>query len=290
MGGANKAVLLDPASQLTLDGETTIRNYALDGNSNNPSSALSKDSEGYFKNRFKFSRAYTGDRSVAGSAPLSKTAHEAYAINFGSNIDLGDEHFRVIDVFDRMNNHEEGPYGRPLYLDYLGFKDLGANYNYGPNDSFGTDVFDASLTGPVYEGKLFVNSQPDYFGKRNKLEFAVTKVWEQTQELSFYYGTKKDDEIENVENASQSRVKLSSGSDIVNFNIKNKLVTVDNFKLGDKIKLVGNKNQYSLFHDNLGNAYIARKDGAYEIIISNGHHIFDNNDKLDSNKGLIIYI
>jgi len=137
---------------------------------------------------------------------------------------------------------------------------------------------------------LFVNSQPDYFGKRNKLEFAVTKVWEQTQELSFYYGTKKDDEIENVENASQSRVKLSSGSDIVNFNIKNKLVTVDNFKLGDKIKLVGNKNQYSLFHDNLGNAYIARKDGAYEIIISNGHHIFDNNDKLDSNKGLIIYI
>ena len=136
---------------------------------------------------------------------------------------------------------------------------------------------------------MFVNSQPDYFGKRNKLEFAVTKVWEQTVEYGRYYGTMRDDTIYNAEDLEESTVYLSAGNDTINFNIKNKIVTVKNFDRDDLIELRGDKSLYLLENDSLGNTFIVNKINGSTIKIVNGHKIFDGQDKLNSDKGLVKY-
>jgi hypothetical protein len=105
-GQGNFLVALDPASQLSPSGENLLHSYDLNGNNGNNSSdsdsALNKDSEGYFKNKFKFSRSFVGNKSVAGSKPLSRTAHESILVNYNHTLDVGKEHFFVIQTFDHI--------------------------------------------------------------------------------------------------------------------------------------------------------------------------------------------
>ena len=55
-----------------------------------------------------FSRAYVGEKSIAGNPELAVTADEAFQMNFGTIsefvTDFGEEHYRVISTFNNMIN------------------------------------------------------------------------------------------------------------------------------------------------------------------------------------------
>jgi murein DD-endopeptidase MepM/ murein hydrolase activator NlpD/pimeloyl-ACP methyl ester carboxylesterase len=138
-GGGNNAVLLDPASQLSLRGEYRFKDYDLDGNTDGNQTALGSDRDGYFRNKFNFSRAFVGSNSIAGSDRLAITAHEAISMEFESRITgPGSEHFEVIETFDRINDDNK------IYNNYLSLENMYRNKNELPDDSM-PEGFEATL-------------------------------------------------------------------------------------------------------------------------------------------------
>jgi hypothetical protein len=155
MGKGNNAFLLDPAAQMTPEEalEGKFRDYDLDGNTSGEQAALDDGMGGgnYFRNQFNFSRAFVGQMSVAGDYPLSKTANQAFSIDYGSPFDTGAEHGWVTRSWYIIN--DKRPFG-----DYLTNKDLGNNY----------PIMHNAMTGQVRANKLA-------YGERQDIEFFAVR-------------------------------------------------------------------------------------------------------------------
>jgi pimeloyl-ACP methyl ester carboxylesterase len=219
-GGGNTAYLLDPASQLTLEGESLLRNYDLDGNTNGVQSALGKDVDGYFRNRFNFSRSFVGSNSAGGSNQLSRTSHEAFTLDFGSLFDLGKEHFEVIETFDRINRDTK------IYNNYLDLNNM-----YRQSDEFGTDTVNS-----IFEGKFVIRKRDQE--NRNYTEF----VFSHAGGAARYYGTEKDNiidysKLEHRYSGDNATINAGGGGDIVDVFIYKYTSFMDFNDGGDRIRM-----------------------------------------------------
>jgi hypothetical protein len=183
-GKANVGLLLDPASQLSPAGTNIFRDYDLDGNTPDEQTALGKDAEGYFRNRFAYSRVFVGANSVAGSDRLSQTAHDSFELKFNgipSGIgfeQLGKEHFEVIETFYRLNDDTK------LYDNYFDYSNLNRLSGDKSNNDFGSNVINSDFEGQIDVSRYDSNN-------RNYTNFAMTRY----AGVNRYYGTEGDNEI-----------------------------------------------------------------------------------------------
>ena len=60
------------------------------------------DSPKNFRDSAGFSRAFVGAQSIAGNQSLAATANESFQMYFGSSVDFGNEHKRVVSTFANM--------------------------------------------------------------------------------------------------------------------------------------------------------------------------------------------
>jgi Lipase len=67
-----------------------------------------------FRNAAKFSRAYVGVRSFAGNKELAASAHETFQMDFGSIVDWGDEHIKVVKTFANLIDPKKKYFGSIL--------------------------------------------------------------------------------------------------------------------------------------------------------------------------------
>jgi murein DD-endopeptidase MepM/ murein hydrolase activator NlpD/pimeloyl-ACP methyl ester carboxylesterase len=237
-GGSNTSVLLDPPSQLSSQCGYICWGYDIDGNtSGNQAPGVTIDGSSYYKNQFRFSRSFVGANSIAGNQHLAPTSHEAYKFNFEyqlcasgiSSLCLGDEHQRVIDVFNRINTDT------PITNNYLSYSDMNytagqTNYNFGQN----------SLQNG-FEGEFTVTQKDQ--PKRTFTEKVITKIYDfpnysTPEPIAHVYGTSLDNDMQ-PGFIQQREIRMYGGNGYDTFNVANTSsnYALKDFDMTDKIRL-----------------------------------------------------
>jgi hypothetical protein len=169
--------MLDPASQLSVGATTGLfRDYDLDGNTDGVQSAFRIGGNSYFKDRFKFSKAFVGSNSIAGSDRLSLTTNKSLEMRFnGLLAGPGSEHGGVHQVYNRLISDTK------LYSQYLNIYDDGSVYPYPVGDNLISNNMDGMF-------RVIKKDQDS----RNYIEYLLTSI--NPNEVDSY-GTSQDNII-----------------------------------------------------------------------------------------------
>jgi pimeloyl-ACP methyl ester carboxylesterase len=204
-GRAGHGVLLDPPSQLTVNGACRDTwGYDIDGNTpgfqipqdpgdNDPCD--SNTNYEYFKSAFNYSRAYTGSLSIAGNIYLAASSHESFFMEFeppctGTGC-IGEEHFEVIQAYNKMLTNSR------LANDLLTLGDRGYQGKYREiNEESARNRFDGTIW--VDEDNSSSRDNPQMLATTKPFDPLTRQIW----------GTEKPDTFKSEYLQSYYRYKM----------------------------------------------------------------------------------
>lgn len=141
-----------------------------------------------------FSRAFLGRASIAGNDEFASWAHESFLLDFGRRVDVGNEHFWVIDTFSQLIEAAPANRTRPgseLADDLFSLDD-------GAHPEFARDRFQAfTAREPNHEGIIYLDLPPDPESNRSQPQFlnAFVATDAMAPEDNIIYGTNGNDRL-----------------------------------------------------------------------------------------------
>jgi pimeloyl-ACP methyl ester carboxylesterase len=171
--GVRTITALDPPSSFNIGLLDSRSDYDVDGRNTQP------DIPAPFNEVSKLSRALVGKNSLAGNQNFAAGAHESFQMDFGSIIDLGDEHNRVVQAFTELLKQKDGEITNQIFNQ--GTFDARANaYTYDSEDA---------KRGLAHEGVLKVNAS------NNPIELVVKNSKTSGENDLILYGTPGNDSL-----------------------------------------------------------------------------------------------